>query len=259
MARHARRKGISGYYHLIVRGNNKQVLFEEAEDYKFFISRMGRWCREAEIRICAYCLMENHVHLLVKDAREAVPGMMKKLSVSYSQYYNQKYERIGHLFQGRYLSEPVENMAYLLTVFRYILNNPWKAGICPASEYRWSSYKAYFRPTAPLYMDFVREQYPTEEAYRKYISAPNEDECLEYTPKVHDDDWAREVIRKTLSVQTGTEIQAWDLQKRNRALQHLNAEGLSLRQMERLTGISRRVIASAAPRVTGTAGAVHHG
>ena len=143
MARKARRKSISGYSHLIMRGNNKQILFEKPEDYRFFISRMARYCQEAGIRIIAYCLMDNHVHILVHDPENAVSEMMKKLGVSYSKYYNEKYERIGHLFQGRFLSEPVENDEYLLTAYRYILNNPRKAGICPAEKYRWSSYKGY--------------------------------------------------------------------------------------------------------------------
>ena len=185
MARKLRRKSAAGYYHLILRGNNKQILFEATDDYRFFLSRMGKYCRESDIRISAYCLMENHVHLLVKDPQDSVPAMMQKLSLSYSFYYNQKYGRTGHLFQGRYLSEPVENDFYLLTVFRYILNNPRKAGICPAPDYRWSSYRGYFRPSAALDLDFIREQYPTAEAYREYISQDNEDECLEYTQILH--------------------------------------------------------------------------
>ncbi len=242
MARKLRCKSAAGYYHLIMRGNNKQILFEATDDYRFFLSRMGKYCRESDIRISAYCLMENHVHLLVKDPQDSVPAMMQKLSLSYSFYYNQKYGRTGHLFQGRYLSEPVENDFYLLTVFRYILNNPRKAGICPAADYRWSSYRGYFRPSAALDLDFIREQYPTAEAYREYISQDNEDECLEYTQSLHDDAWAREILLNCLKVSSGTELQAWEKEKRNNALLFLKKKGLSLRQIERLTGISRGIV-----------------
>ena len=242
MARRLRCKSTTGYFHLIMRGNNKQILFEAPDDYRFFLSRMGKYCRESEIRISAYCLMENHVHLLVKDLQDAVPAMMQKLTLSYSFYYNQKYGRTGHLFQGRFLSEPVNNDLYLLTVFRYILNNPQKAGICPAPDYRWSSYRGYFRPSASLDLDFIREQYPTAEAYREYINAENEDECLEYTQILHDDAWARDILRYCLNASSGTELQAWEKEKRNSALHFLKEKGLSLRQIERLTGISRGIV-----------------
>lgn len=232
----------TGYLHLIVRGNNKQVLFEEESDYKFFLSRLGRCCRETSIRISAYCLMENHVHLLVNDREHAVSGMMHDLARSYSAYYNGKYERKGHLFQGRFLSEPVENERYLFTVFRYILNNPKKAGICPAPVYRWSSYKAYFRENAPLDLGFIRDQFPTAESYREYLDAPNEDQCLEYEKPSHGDGKALEILRDSCKVRSGTELQAWDRERRNGALQRLKKEGLTLRQIERLTGIGRSII-----------------
>ena len=242
MARKPRRMSISGYLHIILRGNNKQILFEKPDDYRFFISRMARYCREAGIRIIAYCLMENHVHILVHDPENTVSEMMKKLGVSYSKYYNEKYERIGHLFQGRFLSEPVENDEYLLTAYRYILNNPRKAGICPAEKYRWSSYKGYFRNYEILDLDFIREKYPTAEAYREFIHAPNEDECLEFIPPTRDDEWALGMIQEWFGVQSGTELQTWELPRRNSALKLLKEKGLSQRQIERLTGISRKVI-----------------
>ena len=87
--------------------------------------------------------MENHVHLLLRDSQTKISVFMKKTGVSYAQYYNRKYEHTGHLFQDRYKSELIADDTYLLSVFRYILNNPVKAGICPAEEYPWSSYREY--------------------------------------------------------------------------------------------------------------------
>ena len=241
MARKPRRSSESGYLHLIVRGNNKQILFEEEEDYKFFISRLGRCCREASIRISAYCLMENHAHLLVNDPCGRVSRMTQNLATGYSLYYNGKYHRKGHLFQGRYLCEPVDNDLYLLTVFRYILNNPRKAGICPADQYRWSSYKAYFRESASLDLGFVRDRFPTEAAYRDYIGESNADECLEYCRPSLSDDQALAVLRKKYGTVSGSELQSWNRQRRDSILKNLKKEGLSLRQIERLTGISRSI------------------
>ena len=242
MPRRARAKSVSGYSHMIVRGNNKQILFEEEEDYKFFIKRMGEYSREEETRICAYCLMDNHAHILTCDQEGRAGKMMGRLTTSYAQYYNRKYERNGHVFQGRYLSEPVNDEAYLLTVFRYILNNPKKAGICPAEMYRWSSYKAYFREKTSPELGFVRDRLGTDAAYREFIGAENDDECLEYDQAVNPDGKAIEVIRECLGIGSGTELQQWEKKERDAALRLLKEKGLSVRQIERLTGISKSLV-----------------
>ena len=242
MAREKRMSSGTGYVHLITRGNNKQILFEEEDDYRFYLSRLGKYSRELEITINAYCLMENHVHMLVNDQQNHVPEMMQKLGVSYTKYYNDKYERSGHLFQGRYLSEPVWDKVYLFTVFRYILNNPRKAGICTADQYRWSSYKAYFKQNTSIDTSFIRERFPTEEAYREYIGASDDDECMEYDKPLRDDNWALEKLKSCLGINSGTEVQAMDKKKRDDALIRLRNEGLTIRQIERLTGISKSAI-----------------
>ena len=244
MARKLRAQSSTGYLHLILRGNNKQILFEEDEDYRFFLSRLGRYARETEVTLNAYCLMENHVHLLVNDQQGNVSEMMKKLEVSYCKHYNDKYECCGHLFQGRFLSELVQTEAYLFTVFRYILNNPQKAGICRADQYRWNSYKAYFRENTAIDIGFIRERFPTEKEYREYIGTPDPDDaaCMEYEKPARDDEWAKEVIRRCFGVASGTELQSWERQKRNDALKRLKEEGLTNRQIERLTGIGRNVV-----------------
>ena len=100
--------------------------------------------------------MENHVHLLVNDQKKSTPLFMKKLGISYAQYFNRKYRRNGHLLQDRYLSEPVEDDAYLLTVFRYILNNPKKAGICDARSYPWNSNAQYDLPSPFMELSLIR-------------------------------------------------------------------------------------------------------
>lgn len=208
MPRSARRGSKTGYLHLIIRGNNRQILFEDEEDRKFFIKRFGQYCRETGIWISAYCLMENHVHMLVNDQNGTVGTMMSRLDSSYARYYNGKYERCGHLFQGRYLSEPIDNEVYLLTVFRYILNNPWKARICPASEYRWSSYKAFFRENTSMDLGFVKARFRTAEAYREFIGAENEDECMEDRQETkYADGKARGMLCECLGVRSGADLQ----------------------------------------------------
>ena len=243
MARTARKISELGYYHLVVRGIGRQILFEEQSDYLHYLSLLKRFSKEVSVTICAYCLMENHVHLLAYDPGQNIPLLMKKLGVSYSAYFNKKYERTGHLFQDRYLSEPIESEAYLLTVFRYILNNPQKAGICLASEYPWSSYEKYGLEGSFVDTSIFQEMFGSRESYAEYISAgPDDNEDYENSRQKIDDERAKALIRKELGVESGADIRSFDWEQRNGALRLLKEKGLSVRQIERLTGINRNTI-----------------
>ena len=134
MARQARKLSDSGYMHVIVRGIGRQLLFETAEDRTFYLETLKQYSQAVGVTVCAYCLMEDHVHLLMYDPERRIPALMKKLGVRYSYYFNRKYVRIGPVFGDRYRSEAVEDNRYLLSVYRYILREPEKAGIGKASE-----------------------------------------------------------------------------------------------------------------------------
>ena len=229
MPRQASKHSESGYMHLIVQGIGRQIMFEEAADYQRFLSSLERFCGETEVKICAYCLMENHVHLLVCDPKGHTPLMMKKLGVSFSQYFNRKYDRSGHLLQDRYKSEAIENNTYLLVVFRYILNNPRKAGICEAQNYPWSSYAHYDRPPAFMELSLVRSLLGGQAHYEAFISAVNEDLCMEYDGSRHDDSWGLDVICTRLGVNSGTALQRYERRERNEALSKLKGEGVTVR------------------------------
>jgi len=245
MPRQARQRSESGYLHLIVRGIGKQILFEDRDDRLFFLSRLRRFCGETNVRVIAYCLMENHVHLLAYDEEHGTPLLMKKLGVSYSGYFNQKYERSGHLFQDRYLSEAIEDERYLLSVFRYILNNPQKAGLGSAFDYEWSSVSQYGAPDAFTDTSLLCELIGSREDYYAFLQVENDDVCMEYNSSSRNDEWAKEIIRKCVGTESGTAIQRYDRRRRDEVLRQLKAEGLSVRQLERLTGINRGVIQKA--------------
>jgi hypothetical protein len=166
---------------------------------------------------------------------------MKKIGVSYSGYYNKKYERVGHLFQDRYISEPIETEKYLLTVFRYILQNPQKAGICHAADYRWSSYRLYDNSPKFIDLSLIKTLIGDSTHYERFIADINADECMEYDTK-HDDEWAKAVIKDCLKISTGTALQSYGAKERNAALLKLKEYGLSIRQIERLTGINRNIV-----------------
>ncbi|WP_035767753.1 transposase [Butyrivibrio sp. NC2002] len=242
MARRARSMSESGYMHIIVRGNGKQILFEEYQDYKHFLNRLERYCLETEVKTCTYCLMDNHVHLLVHGEASSIVLLMKKLEVSYSGYFNKKYERVGHLFQNRYLSERIETEKYLLTAFRYILQNPEKAGICKSSEFRWSSYSLYYNPPEYIDLSKIKLLLGDNEHYRRFIAYESDEECLDYNSNKHDDEWAKKELKNCLNISSGTVLQNYSRIDRDAALSRLKDRGLSIRQIERLTGINRNTI-----------------
>ena len=117
--------------------------------------------------------MGNHVHLLLKDAVQQLDLIMKKIACSYAWYFNWKYERVGHLFQDRFKSEPVEDDRYYLTVLRYIHQNPHKAGIAATDDYKWSSYSEYTGKTEIADTEFALKLLGGSEIF---ISFMREDE-----------------------------------------------------------------------------------
>lgn len=250
MSPNPRRSGISGYYHLIIRGNGKQILFECDRDRMKFLSSLQKYSDETGVTIAAYCLMDNHVHILAHHVRDQIPVFMKKIEVSYVKYYNQKYERTGHLFENRYFSEPVDSEKYLLTVFRYILCNPLKTGCPSVLSYPWSSCPLYDDPDTFVDTSIFHALLGSRENYHNFILSGCTEETfaeghLRYENRKHDDEWALDVIRFFFEAKSGTEIKSYPRQKRDQAIALLLREGLSYRQIERLTGISRSVIRAA--------------
>lgn len=230
-----------GYMHIYTRGVAKQIIFEDRKDYIYYLNLLKRFSQETNVAICTFCLMENHVHLIVYDKKHHISQFMQLLGMTYSGYFNRKYERSGHLFSSRFQSVPIETEEYMLTAFRYVLNNPRGANICPASKYPWSSYRSYGHPESFVDTSVFQELLGSWDEYEKFIAAKYED-CPELEDIIHDDEWAKSVIRDVLNIQSGTELQKYDWKNRNQALRLLKENGLSIRQIERLTGINRNTV-----------------
>ncbi len=253
MPRQARQKSASGIYHIMMRGINRQIIFEDDEDYFRFIQTLQNYKEKSEYEIYAYCLMDNHVHLLLKVGKEPLEQIMRRICGSYVYWYNSKYERIGNLFQDRFKSEVVETDRYFLTVFRYIHQNPLKAGIVSSVErYQWSSLVEYVNRPKVIDTGFVLELFNHErekavENIIQFCKVVNDDQCLEMEEKqLLSDQEARHVIKKVCQVENSTELQQLDKVTRNKYLKELK-EGyhLSIRQIERLTGINRGIVLKA--------------
>lgn len=186
MPRKARERSASGVYHIMMRGINRQQIFLDNDDRDRFLFTIKQFKVQGRFEIYAYCLMGNHIHLLLKELSDTVGQVMKRICGSYVHWYNKKYSRVGHLFQARFRSEAVNDITYLMTVFRYIHHNPLKAGYTAAIEdYEWTSYHDYVRPW-PYVADigFMLQMFAhdKEEARRQIISFIGEkceDSCLD--------------------------------------------------------------------------------
>ncbi len=238
MPRHSRTKSESGIYHIMLRGINRQNIFEEDEDYVKFIDTLKRYQKISNYRIYAYCLMTNHIHFLMKVEEEEPDLIIKRIAGSYVYWYNWKYYRVGHLFQDRFKSEPVEDNEYLLTVLRYIHQNPVKANMVKnISDYKYSSYNDYIAEDNSLTSIEYALTIMNKEQFIDFNAKENDDECLEYKveSKPNDTD-ARVIIRKVSGCETIAEFQSLLEGDRNKYICILRENGLSMRQICRLTG-----------------------
>ena len=113
MARKPRLEIEGGLYHVITRGNNRQLIFHSQDDYLKLITTIEVQKVRLPFRLYAYCLMPNHIHLLMERAEDSISRIMQRLLTGYSQYYNRKYRRSGHLLQGRYKAILCETDQYL--------------------------------------------------------------------------------------------------------------------------------------------------
>ena len=244
MPRQARRKSESGIYHIMLRGINQQQIFEDGEDGFRFLETLSKYKEQCGYEIYAYCLMGNHVHILLKEGKENLTLVLKRIAGSYVYWYNWKYRRCGHLFQDRFKSEPVEDDAYFLTVIRYIHQNPIKAGICKNIDgYKFSSYNEYINKPNLVNVDFCLGIIDKEQ-FIEFNNEFNDDVCLDVSDidlRLTDDE-ALKIIWKICKCKSVSDFQKFDKIKRNYYIEKLYKHGLSIRQISRLAGLSRKIV-----------------
>ena len=243
MPRQARKRSESGIYHIMLRGINRQQIFEDEEDRDRFLKTLLKYKEQCGYEIYAYCLMGNHIHILLKEGREDLPLIFKRIAGSYVYWYNLKYHRCGHLFQDRFKSEPVDTDGYFLTVLRYIHQNPVKAKLCHyAEDYAYSSMREYLFDALLTDTDFALSLLPREQ-FTDYHREENADRCLEITESFRTtDEEAKALMRKITKCDGVAVFQNLDRETRNQCIRKLHENGLPIRQISRLTGLSRTVI-----------------
>ena len=246
MPRTARKASLSNIYHVMMRGVNRQAIFENDGDRLHFMSVLKE-CKEISgFRLHAFCLMPNHLHFLIEPAGEPLDLVFRRIGIRYAVWYNRKHQRAGHLFQDRFRSENVENDLYYMTVLRYILQNPMKAGLEPRlGTYRWSSYPAYAKGTGSITdTQYATELFGTRESLIDFVRMGNEDIVMDETDPewpLQDDD-AKKIMEQITGCSATEEFRRLDRQLRNEYIRRMYAEKLSIGQIARLAGFSKSTV-----------------
>ena len=245
MPRVARILSEDGYYHVVNRGIGRQILFDDEENFGRFLDTLRRCQKKEQFELIAYCLMENHFHLLL-HAGERLERIMKRISCSYAYYFNEKYEREGHLFQDRYRSEVIKDDSYLLAAVRYIHDNPLKAGICRREEYPWSSWHEYAGNPDLVNPETVLSITGGIEGFLELSRGNEALDGLDIAEKNRiSDTQALTIIKEKLHLMSGTQLQGMCKEERDNAIRIMKEHNLSIRQIARLTGINRGVVLKA--------------
>lgn len=243
-----RQRSEQDIYHVISRGTGRQLIFEDDDDRRVFLQMLQSSLAASSVELYAWCLMGNHVHLLMHAPLSHISDCLKRLCGSYAQYFNRKSGRTGHLFQERFKSEPINDEGYLLTVIRYIHDNPSKAGVSSMQEYRWSSYQEYVHDpilcNTQLVLGIVGGVIP-------FITFHNNESgdtpCLDVSSGRNEtrpmpDEIAREIADSVLGDGRLEGLKEAPINERRESLRLLKKSGLTVRQIERLTGIGRNTV-----------------
>ena len=173
-------------HHIVQRGHNRETVFVEKEDYLYYLDTLKEWKRELNVKVYGYCLMTNHVHLILDPADEPsnLSKLMKRLAGRQTRHVNSYKKRTGSLWEGRYKSSPIETDIYLLACQRYVERNPVKARMVEqAGDYEWSSYKQHvglvddcWIDIDPAYEGLANNQEERVQRYTEFIDQPSSEQ-----------------------------------------------------------------------------------
>lgn len=244
MPRHARQLAGSRIYHVMLRGVNRDAIFVEDEDYEHFLHALARTCEISGCVVLAYCLMTNHVHLVLRTIDEPIGLVMKRLGVRYAGWFNRKYERVGHVFQDRFKSVPVETDAQLVTLVRYTWDNPVKAGMVARAEaYRWSSRRFLDGGSALVDVAALRSLVPpdalsADSVDSRVVEVPDLTPARMGRPRRYTDEGVLRMLRQICSIASTEEFSALDRFIQQRVIRSLRTRSVPYDQIARATGLS---------------------
>ena len=242
MSRGPRTLTEKGCYHVVQKGAGGQQIFEDAEDRLYYLNLLNRSFQRHHMRLLAWCLMDNHTHLLLDDPDANVSEAFQRLGTGYAMFFKGKTGLEGPVFKGRFYSKPIEDDNQLLQAMRYIHDNPVKGGRASLLEYRWSSFHEYM--TEPQITDTSTINAllgSTASFYRFSTSGLPNAYYIKTGRSISEQDY-REVAEAALYPLRCVQVKSLEKPPRNEALIKLADIGLSLKQIELVTGIPRSTV-----------------
>lgn len=239
-------------YHIILKGIDRADVFLDDADKKAFTDRLSRFSQKLDFSVVSYCLMSNHVHLLVFSRGDFPPGeLVKRICTSYVQhYFNRRHDHEGSLFQGKFFSRPVADDNDMLCVCRYILNNPLNGGLCSSLSYEFSSYDATLcdyksnKNTGFTDTSAIRSVISGTKRFTEFIASGCRDMFPREAFKIKDGD-IRAFIAANLTEVPGSERTEIKHSMTNapaqsgRLLKEMLSCGITVSRIARITGITR--------------------
>lgn len=247
MSRKAREKSSTGIYHIMISGLNRQNIFDDDEDYERFLQIVKDVKEICGFKLYSYCLMGNHCHLLLKTEQAGLEQIIKRIGIKYVYWYNTKNKRTGHLFQDRFKSEAVESDEYLLSVLKYIHQKPKQAKLCKKiSEYKWSSYKEYTGKKKIIDTDYIYDLTDKKE-FGKFHKTKTSEMIMDLQEKNFklSDSEAKEIILKKIKRTDPADFKLFDRTDQIKYIREFREARISMRQINRLTGVSKGIIGKA--------------
>jgi len=232
-----------GFHHVYNRGVAKNPIFLDDFDKEKFLKILSEIARNYRLNIHAFCLMDNHYHLLVENQRENLSSAIRQINSSYAMYFNKRYERVGHLWQDRYKSWFILDSNHLFILFRYIEQNPIKAGMTQrVGEYKYASSYCFLKDAIPRFLQnsFVLREFNTVELFKTLEMKLNKEE-IKSLEKLKTKRFKQEANKVVEVIQTPLDdifFSTCSKEERNKAILKAFEEGHSKSQIARKIGLS---------------------
>lgn len=241
---------VTGFYHVSARGTGKQIIFETDDDRWEFLELMRDCCRDAGVTVVAWCLISNHVHLVLADYEDAMSAAMQRLLLTYARRFNKRTGRSGCLFRDRFERRSLDTDRQVMEAIRSVHANPQKAGISLIERYPWSSFAEYLRAyDNDMTRGFsdpscVLELFGSAKAFIAYsLSTPEGGKLA--MPNLEEAEWERHAFAEKLAKGLGVPlhgVKAAPSAQRNIVIFGLHDAGFTVRQIERYTGIGKSTV-----------------
>lgn len=241
---------VTGFYHVCARGTGKQLIFETDDDRWEFLELMRDCCHDAQVTIVAWCLMGDHVDLVLLDYEDEMSAAMQRLLLTYARRFNKRSGRTGHLFRDRFERRSLDTDWQVMEAIRSVHVDPQEVGISLIERYPWSSFAEYLRAyDNDMTRGFsdpscVLELFGSAKAFTAYsLSTP--DACEPAMPDMEETEWERRAFADKMAKRLGVplnELKTVAPSRRDGIIFALHDGGYTVREIERYTGISKSTV-----------------